>query len=124
MKSLTLSSLICALNLYLAQNCTRLLEAQKVAPKVINCSKVAEYNLDRPIQANISWIPESGFTYTRRSWNLPHIVDIDALYFKCAKKKKQTKEQQQQQKHSDFCPRAGAPYPKRGKSSFSSFSLL
>ena len=56
MTSLTISLLIRALNLCFAQKlltkekyCSRLLEAQKVAPKARSCRKVAEHNLDRPI---------------------------------------------------------------------------
>ena len=85
-----------------------MLEAQKIAPKARSCPKVADHNRDRPIYPQAS-IPESGFTYMRRSLNLPLLVEIDALYFKrdkCAKNNKQTnkqakqQQQQQQQKHS------------------------
>ena len=52
MKSLTFSCLICALNLYFAQNPLRktkkFIEPQKVAPNSKSCSKVPEHNLDRP----------------------------------------------------------------------------
>ena len=55
MKSLTLSCLMCALNLFFAQkllrkvkNWSRLLKPQKVAPKAKRCPNVAEHNRDRP----------------------------------------------------------------------------
>ena len=53
-KSLTLSCLICGLNLYFAKkllreakNCSRLLEPQNVAPKAKICPNVAKHNRDR-----------------------------------------------------------------------------
>ena len=86
-----------------------MLQAQKIAPKARSCPKVADHNRGRPIYPQAS-IPESGFTYMRRSLNLSLLVEIDALYFKrdkCVKKttNKQTnkqakQQQQQQQQHS------------------------
>ena len=86
-----------------------MLEAQKIAPKARSCPKVEDHNRGRPIYPQAS-VPEPGFTYMRRSLNLPLLVKIDAVYFKrdkCVKKQQtnkqtsKTKQQQQQkQQHS------------------------
>ena len=80
-----------------------LLEAQNIAPKTRSCPKVADHNRGRPIYPQAS-IPESGFTYMRRSLNLSLLVEIDAVYFKrdkCVKKQQTNKQTNKQAKQNN-----------------------
>ena len=75
MKSLTLSCLMCALNLFFAQNLlrkvknwSRLLKPQNVAPKAKRCPNVAEHNRDRPTWNRPFYICELSTLASEWTW--------------------------------------------------------
>ena len=75
MKSLILSCLMCALNLFFAQkllrkvkNWSRLLKPQKVAPKAKRCPNVAEHNRDRPTWNRPFYICELSTLASEWTW--------------------------------------------------------
>ena len=91
--------------------CSKIAQKGKILPEVARSSKSCSKSQKLPkscraqsgqvySQANFSGIPESGFTYMKRGWNAPLIVESDALYFKrdkCAKQTNKKNKKQQEQ---------------------------